>query len=590
MSILNLLLVVSLTVLSYRVQGIHATVQGSNSTKNFQPQSVFAPQTSQLTSSAKIDVTTRIEITEAAVIPLTPRPSVTKQQYLTSAPMTVAKATPQLTSTYYSLLTINTTTQDVAHGSYILPSSSVIIAGTQASSKDCINQTPDLGMAKGTIADADITASTILNSDSRPKFARLNNSKGWIADKDKHPWMQVNLHTAINITAIATQGVVYRDKQHFIKSYYLSYGDDGNNWVNYTIQGMTKVFQANVDANSIVKVVFNSSVFGKFIRIHPTDCSIRCALRMELYGCNSTGGIPGRPSPPIATSILATSINITWSAPDYVGDGITGYNVRWEDVGASTPSQKVIVGNKSRVATLSNISPYTNYTIEVQAFNGKGDSPWSFPLIVQSSESVPSVAPGNLTLSSSSSLTLDILWDAIPQKKQHGKLLGYKIFYRKEGSDTEKTVNVGPDILMLKITELKFANYSVRVAGFTGVGVGKFTDALKRFPREGAASPPRNLQLRVVSSTSIEASWDEPETRNGHIRRYVVSYGKKGIDSHFYTTETKYRLISLDENTLYSVQVTAETSVSGNPSGTKQATTLEDGEILINMAWQMQAF
>ena len=52
-----------------------------------------------------------------------------------------------------------------------------------------------------------------------------------------------------------------------------------------------KVFQANVDANSTVKVVFNSSVLGKFIRIHPTNCSIRCALRMELYGCNSTGGI-----------------------------------------------------------------------------------------------------------------------------------------------------------------------------------------------------------------------------------------------------------------------------------------------------------
>ena len=95
------------------------------------------------------------------------------------------------------------------------------------------------------------------------------------------------------------------------------------------------------------------------------------------------------------------------------------------------------------------------------------------------------MAPGNFKLSSSSSLTLDILWDAIPQKKQHGKLLGYKIFYRKEGSDTEKTVNVGPDILMLKITELKFASYSVRVAGVTGVGVGKFTVALKGFPREG---------------------------------------------------------------------------------------------------------
>ncbi|XP_068760766.1 protein sidekick-2-like [Montipora capricornis] len=94
--------------------------------------------------------------------------------------------------------------------------------------------------------------------------------------------------------------------------------------------------------------------------------------------------------------------------------------------------------------------------------------------------------------------------------------------------------------------------------------------------QETAPSPPRNLQLRVVSSTSIEASWDEPETKNGNIRHYAVSYGKNRLDSHLYTTETKYLLTSLDENTLYSVQVTAETSVSGNPSGTKQATTLED--------------
>ena len=52
-----------------------------------------------------------------------------------------------------------------------------------------------------------------------------------------------------------------------------------------------KVFQANVDASSTVKVLFNSSVLGKYIRIHPISCSIRCALRMELYGCSSTGGI-----------------------------------------------------------------------------------------------------------------------------------------------------------------------------------------------------------------------------------------------------------------------------------------------------------
>ena len=95
------------------------------------------------------------------------------------------------------------------------------------------------------------------------------------------------------------------------------------------------------------------------------------------------------------------------------------------------------------------------------------------------------MAPANFKLNSSSSLTLDVFWDAIPQKKQQGKLLGYKILYKREGSDTEQSVEVKPDILMHKIPELKFASYSVRVAGFTSIGVGEFTVALKRFPLEG---------------------------------------------------------------------------------------------------------
>ena len=120
------------------------------------------------------------------------------------------------------------------------------------------------------------------------------------------------------------------------------------------------------------------------------------------------------------------------------------------------------------------------------------------------------MAPGNFKLNASSPLLLDILCDAIPQKKQQGKLLGYRILYRKEGSDTEKTVDVGPDILMHKITELKFASYSVRVAGFTRIGVEKFTVALKRFPREGSTLQ-NNLEFALVDHLSIlhvvDVSW-----------------------------------------------------------------------------------
>ena len=49
----------------------------------------------------------------------------------------------------------------------------------------------------------------------------------------------MNLQYKRNLTAIATQGF----NGSFVKSYYVSYGDDGSNWMNYTtVQGKTKVF------------------------------------------------------------------------------------------------------------------------------------------------------------------------------------------------------------------------------------------------------------------------------------------------------------------------------------------------------------
>ena len=94
-------------------------------------------------------------------------------------------------------------------------------------------------MARSDIPDGDITASSQLNSDSSAFHARLGNTKAWIpSSNDRHPWIQVNLQYRRNMTAIASQGF----NGSFVKSYYVSYGGDGSNWMNYTVQGKIKVF------------------------------------------------------------------------------------------------------------------------------------------------------------------------------------------------------------------------------------------------------------------------------------------------------------------------------------------------------------
>ena len=97
----------------------------------------------------------------------------------------------------------------------------------------------------------------------------------------------------------------------------------------------------------------------------------------------------------------------------------------------------------------------------------------------------PTAAPGNFKVSSSSSLSLDISWDAIPAKEQNGELLGYYIYYKVKGSAVEYNKTVGPDKLSDKLTELEFTTYVVRMAGYTVAGVGLSTKAASIQPNEG---------------------------------------------------------------------------------------------------------
>ena len=100
------------------------------------------------------------------------------------------------------------------------------------------------------------------------------------------------------------------------------------------------------------------------------------------------------------------------------------------------------------------------------------------------------------------------------------------------------------------------------------------------FVNHAAPSSVRNLQLDVRSSKSIMVTWVQPATMNGNLKRYVVTYGKaRGeLDETRYSyTNVSYELIDLEEFTVYYVQVSAETSVSGKLSDIVYAKTLEDG-------------
>ena len=105
------------------------------------------------------------------------------------------------------------------------------------------------------------------------------------------------------------------------------------------------------------------------------------------------------------------------------------------------------------------------------------------------------------------------------------------------------------------------------------------------FPSE-PSSPPTNVSVVDVTSTSITITWDEVPAidRNGIITEYEVEYNQSTFDIN--TTQTvrvnsssrMVQLTALHEYVNYSIQVRAYTDVGDGPySDDIYERTLEDG-------------
>ena len=102
-----------------------------------------------------------------------------------------------------------------------------------------------LGMENGEILDSQISASSGSHEFSSAASSRLNWQKpGWNSawspgNKDNNPWLQVDLGLQDTITEILTQG--HSRSYEWVKTYTVSYSNDGLNFFAYRVDGVVKV-------------------------------------------------------------------------------------------------------------------------------------------------------------------------------------------------------------------------------------------------------------------------------------------------------------------------------------------------------------
>ena len=97
-------------------------------------------------------------------------------------------------------------------------------------------------MENKNITDGNVTSSSVLNSGTPAKNARLRYSAGgpWCAaESDLAPYLQVDLGSLHVVCAVATQG--NSKAEQWVETYQLQSSSDGTTWTDYKEGGQVRV-------------------------------------------------------------------------------------------------------------------------------------------------------------------------------------------------------------------------------------------------------------------------------------------------------------------------------------------------------------
>ncbi|XP_055266376.1 protein sidekick-1 isoform X2 [Moschus berezovskii] len=240
-----------------------------------------------------------------------------------------------------------------------------------------------------------------------------------------------------------------------------------------------------------------------------------------------------------------TSLRLRWvPLPDSQYNGnpeSVGYRIKyWRPDLPSVVLAQVISDRLEREFTVEGLEEWTEYELQMQAFNAIGAGPWSAAVRGRTRESVPSAAPENVSAEAVSSTQILLTWASVPEPDQNGLILGYKILFRAKDLDPEPRSHVvrGNHTQSALLAGLgKFVLYELQVLAFTriGNGVPSAPPILER-TKDDAPGPPVRLVFPEVRLTSVRIVWQPPEEPNGIILGYQIAYRLASSSPNTFTT------------------------------------------------------
>ncbi|XP_010612322.1 neuronal cell adhesion molecule isoform X31 [Fukomys damarensis] len=273
------------------------------------------------------------------------------------------------------------------------------------------------------------------------------------------------------------------------------------------------------------------------------------------------------------------------------------YRVSWRQRDGDDEWTSVVVANVSKYI-VSGTPTFVPYLIKVQALNDVGFAPEPAVVMGHSGEDLPMVAPGNVHVNVLNSTLAEVQWDSVPLKSIRGHLQGYRIYYWKAQSPSQRNRrHVEKKILTFQGSKTHgmlpglepFSHYSLNVRVVNGKGEGPASPDRAFSTPEGVPSAPSSLKIVNPTLDSLTLEWDPPSHPNGVLTEYTLKYQPINsthelgplIDLKIPANKTRWTLKNLNFSTRYKFYFYAQTSAGSGSQITEEAiTTMDEAGIL----------
>lgn len=356
---------------------------------------------------------------------------------------------------------------------------------------------------------------------------------------------------------------------HLISNYVLQFKDANDVWPTPQQQDTqnTKDHQLELPGGRTTTVLLGLYPATDYhVRIFAEN-HLGMSAPSDVLFIKTESEIPGgAPTSVTVEPLGAQQLLVTWRPPErstWNGDllgYIIGYRQVVDGISSSSDETNSKLFNYTRVALAMNnenggssatsdfrlvgLDKFTEYKVNVAAFNAKGDGPASVAISAHTLEDVPSAAPQFITCQMLTSQSLQVSWQPPSRNSSHGIIQGYKLLYEAAADPTMSLSSLSPSSLatninddtMVQSREIKitayeqivlyglqpFTNYSIQLLAYTRAGDGILSVVTVCRTDETVPDAPARIKAIVYSSSSVIISWLPPRRQNGIVQRYTV--------------------------------------------------------------------